>query len=160
MLHADLAKTLESVAAALNSRRRDWVVFGGSAMALYGFDVGEVKDIDIIVSSETAASLMSELCLKNQADGGSARFRSEYLLRPDFGPVEVEILGNFEIKSAMIWHRVALGKPNAICVGNQTVFVAEVAALADIFDLCARPKDLARSQLIRSREDGKEPWAP
>ncbi len=151
MLHVDLSKTLESVAAALNSRRRDWLVFGGSAMALYGFDAGVVKDIDIIVSSETAASLMSELSLKNQADGGSERFRSEYLLRPDFGPVEVEILGNFEIRSGPAWHRIAMGRPNAICVGNQTVFVPEVAALADIFDLCARPKDLARSRQIRSR---------
>ena len=151
MLHVDLSKTLESVAAALNSRRRDWLVFGGSAMALYGFDVGDVKDIDIIVSSETAAGLMSELSLKNQADGGSERFRSEYLLRPDFGPVEVEIMGNFEIKSAMTWNRIALGKPNAICVGNQTVFVPEVAELADIFDLCGRPKDFVRSRQIRSR---------
>jgi len=151
MLPVELAKTLETAAIALNFRHRDWVVFGGAAMVLHGFNIGYIEDIDIIVSGETAADLMVELSLENQADGGSETFRSEFLLRPNFGPTEVEILGNFEIRSGTIWNRIVPRKRVAFSAGSQTIFAPEITELADIFDLCGRTKDLARSRFIRSR---------
>lgn len=150
MLDFDFIQTLETAAVALNAHGQEWVVFGGAAMVLHGLESGAARDIDILVSNEIAVGLMAEFSLKNWADRGSERFRSEYFLQPDWGPIDVEILGGFDVRSKNRWHRVVVEERKAIRVGRQTVFVPRTMELADIFDRCGRPKDLARSQLIRA----------
>ena len=85
MISADFTDTLEATARAMNAVGHRWVVFGGAAMALHGFETSQVRDIDILVSGEAAADLLARWSLRNHADEASARFRSDYLLRPDFG---------------------------------------------------------------------------
>ncbi|MBL4812850.1 MAG: hypothetical protein JKX69_10970 [Rhodobacteraceae bacterium] len=148
MLSNDVVKTLETTASLFNNEGHEWVVFGGAAMALHGYDVGNINDIDIVVSAETAAWLMGQLSLENQADTRSPRFQSDYVLRPNLGPTPVEVLANFRIRAGGMWHWVRPTKLASICVRQQTVFVPEVKELAEIFDLCGRAKDAVKSQML------------
>jgi hypothetical protein len=149
MLTTDFTKTLEAVARILNDDGHEWVVFGGAAMVLHGFDIGTLSDIDIIVSAATAAWLMEKLPVENQADTGSSRFRSDYFLRPNLGPTPVEIMANFKIHSGGNWHWIRPTNVTGVRVGRPMVFTPEVNELAKIFDLCGQAKDIARSQIIK-----------
>lgn len=149
-LNIELAKTLEAAAVVLNRGGQKWVVFGGAAMALHGYDVGVVSDVDILVSAETATWLMKELAVENQADETSPRFRSDYLLRPSLGAVPIEVLADFRIFSRGDWQPIHPKNVTRMEVRGQTVFVLDQAELADVFDLCGREKDLVRSRMLRS----------
>ena len=151
MLTADFVRTIEATAHCLNAGQMEWMMFGGAAMILHGFDIPPAKDIDIIVSGGTAARLMDELSLVNYANPESQLFRSDYLLRPKFGPVPVEILGNFRIWIGQAWHPVRVAQVVEVKIESQRVFVPELNDLASIFDLSGRPKDVIRSAMIRSR---------
>ncbi len=150
MLTADFVRTIEATARSLNAGQMDWMMFGGAAMILHGFEICPAKDIDIVVSGGTAARLMDELSLVNHANPGSQLFRSDYLLRPEFGPVLVEIMGNFRIWNGQAWHAVRVAQVVEVKIGSQRVFVPGLNDLASIFDLSGRPKDVIRSAMIRS----------
>ena len=57
MISADFTDTLEATARAMNAVGHRWVVFGGAAMALHGFETTQVRDIDILVSGEPVDAL-------------------------------------------------------------------------------------------------------
>ena len=117
-------------------------------MALHGLGEGPVADIDIILSGPAAADLCQRYAWQNHADGASLLFRSDTLLRPDFGPVPVEVLGNFRIWDGSAWIAVEPNGPTDIRVGSQIVCLPTRERLAEIFRLCGREKDLQRAALI------------
>ena len=148
-MNTELAKTLEAVARFMNAGGHEWVVFGGAAMVMHGYETGAVSDVDILVSAETAVWMMKELTLDNHADGRSTRFRSDYFLHPDFGSIPVEVVANFRILSDGEWHPVSPTNATRMRVRGQTVFAMEQVELAKVFDLCGREKDLVRSKMLR-----------
>jgi hypothetical protein len=150
MISADFTDTLEATARAMNAVGHRWVVFGGAAMALHGFETTQVRDIDILVSGEAAADLLARWSLRNHADEASARFRSDYLLRPDFGRVPVEIVGNFRVRLGLGWRKVEIRSPIEVAAGAERLFIPARDELAAIFDLCGRAKDIERSRRLRS----------
>lgn len=140
--------TLEVAAAYLNEAGVAWMVFGGAAMALHGFGEDPVADIDIILTGPAAADLCQRHAWQNHADGASLFFRSDTLLRPDFGPVPVELLGNFRIWDGSAWIAVEPNGATDLKVGSQIVYLPTREQLAKIFRLCGREKDLQRAALI------------
>lgn len=143
-----LAITLENTAQILNQYSFSWMVFGGAAMALYGLEKGPVADIDVILTSEAAAFLCKHFSWPNYADAHSSRFRSDYLLRPDLGPVPVEILGGFRISTIHGWVAVADCETRTFCIGSQKIYLPTRQALSSIFRLCGREKDFQRVALL------------
>ncbi|MDO1583041.1 hypothetical protein [Rhizobium oryzicola] len=143
-------QSLENVARLLNEQEVPWLVFGGAAMVLYGLEKGPVADIDVIISATAAARLSEAFSWHNHADGRSARFRSDYLLRPNLGPVPVELLGGFCISTASGWAEISVGETRAHRVGSEVVFLPTPQGLAALFRLCGREKDHRRAGLIES----------
>lgn len=150
MTASPFLRTVEATAAALNACGGEWMLFGGAAMVLLGFDDAPVSDIDIIAESGLAARLMAGHGLENQADTASERFRSDVVLRPTFGAVPVEILSGFRIRHGDGWQAVPVCSAQSAQIGAERVPLPPPARLAQIFTLCGRPKDLVRAARLRA----------
>ncbi|WP_164734864.1 hypothetical protein [Pelagibacterium lentulum] len=135
----------------LTQLEEPWMVFGGAAVALHGIDCGPIKDIDVVLPHRAALRLSAMFSWKNHADERSDRFRSDVLLRPDLGPVPVELLGGFQVRGKSGWVAVDCSETQGIQVGAQRVFVPSLERLANIFRLCGREKDIRRAKLIERR---------
>ncbi len=140
--------TLECAAACLNQEGVSWMVFGGAAMVLHGHLETELKDIDIVVTDSAASMLSNRFSWRNYADNFSPNFRSDYLLRPDFGPIPVEIMGGFRILTEAGWTTVQPGETQNKLIGSQVVRLPSKDRLAEIFRLCGRQKDLIRAGIL------------
>lgn len=144
-------ETLECMASCLKKAGEPWMVFGGAALALHGATAGPIKDIDVILDRQVAERLSILLALENHSDQRSDRFRSDMLLRPDFGPIPVELLGGFRVKRGEVWIPIDCSDTVAVSVGSQTVFIPNRDRLASIFRLCGREKDMLRASLLSAR---------
>ena len=140
----DLELTLAKMAQQLNQHALPWMVIGGAAMVLYGLEKGPVNDIDIVLPSHAAAFLSKKYAWPNYADETSLRFRSDFLLRPETGPVPVELLGGFHILTEQGWTALSVGETVTVSIRSQQVCLPVKAQLAAILRLCGREKDLKR----------------
>lgn len=140
--------TLERAAAFLNQEGVSWMVFGGAAMVLHGHLETELKDIDIVVTDSAASMLSDRFSWRNHADNCSTRFRSDYLLRPDFGSIPVEIMGGFRILAEAGWTIVQPDETQNKLIGSQVVHLPPKDRLAEIFRLCGRQKDVIRANIL------------
>lgn len=147
-MNHEFADTLERMAACLNKLDEEWMVFGGAALALHGIASHKLKDIDVILTDAAAVQLNRRFSWENHADWTSDRFRSDFLFRPDFGAVPVELLGGFKVKKDKDWISVDCGDTVSVVVGAQSVFIPTRSRLAGIFQLCGREKDLHRARLL------------
>jgi hypothetical protein len=140
--------TLERAAACLNQAGVCWMVFGGAAMVLHGHFETNTKDIDIIVTDSDASMLSERFSWRNYSDSRSRRFRSDYLLRPDFGPIPVEIMGGFCILAKAGWTAIQPGETQQKPIGSQVAHLPSKDRLAEIFRLCGRQKDIIRADIL------------
>lgn len=140
--------TLERESACLNQAGGRWMVFGGAAMMLHGHFETKLKDIDIIVNDSAASMLSERFSWRNYADSYSPRFRSDYLLRPDFGSIPVEIMGGFRILAEAGWTTVQPSETLKKPIGSQAAHFPSKERLSEIFRLCGRQKDLIRADIL------------
>jgi hypothetical protein len=148
--NTEFCDTLENTARVLNEQNVPWMLFGGAAMTLLGFEDGPVADIDIILPRASAHSLAELFSWPNYADKQSNRFRSDYLLRPVFGPVAVELLGGFQVLTQTGWVEIPIKETIRHSIGSQSIHLPTCQDLAAIFRVCGREKDLRRAVLIES----------
>lgn len=132
-------------ASELGSISDDWMLFGGAAMVLHGLSGPIVSDIDIVTSTDTAAQLAEKYALPDQSNSASKLFRSDVFVRPDFGPIPVEVMGGFEIYRDGLWVPVTAAQFQKVSISGQTVNLASRHRLKEIFELCGREKDLTRA---------------
>lgn len=149
-LSSNHIETLKNTSRFLAANEDPWWVLGSAAIALCGVDPQIIRDIDVVISPEDARRLMTLHDLINQADGGDHRFRSGTMLRPDLGPVRVEILSNYEIRERGIWTPLALNTRKTVEVEGATLFVPELDEQIEVLSRLGREKDLQRIALIRS----------
>jgi len=149
-----LEQTLIRLGDLMSGCHDPWCVFGGTAMLLHGYRTGPIADIDVLVSLADAERLAASNGLENVADGGTARFRSTILLKPDFGVIPVEILGGFEISAEGGWQAVVVHERTEMHLGHATTFIAAIDDIARIFRLSGRAKDLERLKLLEESHLG------
>lgn len=125
-----------------------WCIFGGAALYLHGYRDMPFSDIDVLISIADCERLCAIRDLRNEADGGTDRFRSDFLLHPHLGPLDVEIMSNFEIFADKQWHRIDIESPNETRFRSAIVPVASLDKVRSIFQRSGRDKDLARLKLI------------
>lgn len=147
-MRREVADTLERMAACLNTLDHEWMVFGGTALALHGIASHPLNDVDVILTDAAAAQLNRMFSWENHADSDSDRFRSVFLFKPDFGAVPVELLGGFRVKKDEAWISVDCRDTVSVVVGAQSIFIPTRSRLASIFRLCGREKDLHRARLL------------
>lgn len=150
MLGDDLTQTLSNLVPFLDQMQDPWWVLGSAAVALKGFDPGDVRDVDVLVSVRDAEALTLRWTIKNEPDGGTALYRSDYFLRPDLGPLPVEIMAGYKIFRDGIWLAVWPETREQIEFGGALVFVPDDNDLLSIFRALGREKDLKRISVMRS----------
>lgn len=143
-----LEQTLIRLGDLMSDCEDPWCVFGGTAMLLHGYRNGPIADIDVLISIADGKRLIASKALENVADGGTARFRSAILLKPDLGEIPVEILAGFDIFADGQWQDIQVTERVEARLGSATTFIAGVGDIARIFQLSGRPKDLARLKLL------------
>ncbi len=143
-----LEETLLRLAGLMSSCRDRWCIFGGAALYLHGYRDIPFSDIDILASATDCDRICAAVNLRNEADGGSGRFRSKILLHPRPCPLEIEIMSDFEIFTDDAWQAIDIGEPVERRLGFATVPVASLDKVASIFRLSGREKDLARLKII------------
>ncbi len=144
MLSQPLKTTLEEVTVYLDQTHDPWWILGSAAVALKGYDPGEVRDIDVLVSLSDAARLMQHWGSLDEVDGGTANYRSQHFLKPALGPVPVEIMAGYEICEKGRWLSVWPMTRDAIKIGSTTLFVPGDEELISIFRRLGRDKDFDR----------------
>ena len=151
-VHTDsLTQTLLKLAQCLSQTEDPWWVLGSAAVFLKGYDPGQVGDIDVLVSERDAAKLMSRHGWSNDKDGGTERYRSGYVLRPDLGALPVEILANYEIMTRQTWKPVWPASRFKVMHKGCAFYVPSDENLVEIFERLARPKDFDRIRAMQGR---------
>ncbi|MFN3214668.1 MAG: hypothetical protein ACE37M_16295 [Henriciella sp.] len=151
-MHTDsLTETLAVLARRLSQTEDPWWILGSAAVYIKGYDPGQVGDIDVLVSQQDAAKLMSRHGWDNDKDGGTKRYRSGYVLRPSLGGVPVEILANYEILTRHGWEPVRPTSRLKVIHSGNAFYVPSDADLIEIFERLGRPKDFDRIRAIQAR---------
>ena len=143
-INADLAATLDLVAAGCAGLRDDWWVFGGAGMALAGVPDLDPPDVDLIVSEPDAIQLIALWRAHIQTGGASPLFRSRIFAKAQIGPLPVEIMAGFEVREPHGWSPVWPRTRQAVERPSGTLFIPTAAEQAEICRRFGRPKDLAR----------------
>ena len=151
-MHTDsLTQTLQKLAHCLLQVEDPWWILGSAAVYLKGYNPGRVGDVDVLVSEQDAVKLMSRHGWSNDKDGGTERYRSGYVLRPDLGALPVEILANYEIMSRQTWKPVWPASRHKVLHNGGAFYVPSDANLIEIFERLARPKDFIRIRAMQGR---------
>ena len=143
-INADLAATLDLVAAGCAGLSDDWWVFGGAGMALAGVQDLSPPDVDLIVSERDAAQLIALWGAHIETGGASPLFRSRIFAKAQIGPLPVEIMAGFEVREPHGWSPVLPRTRQAVERPSGTLFIPTAAEQAEICRRFGRPKDLAR----------------
>jgi len=149
ILSEALQNTLLRIADFLADAQDPWWVLGSAAMTLIGVDPGDINDVDLLVSDPDARALMRRYGLENQADGGTAQFKSDIFLLPALGDIRVEVMSGYQIRCGAAWDRVAPQTRQRISLAGAELFVPERAEQAALLERLGRPKDLQRLARLR-----------
>lgn len=143
-INADLAATLDLVAAGCAGLADDWWVFGGAGMALAGVQGLSPPDVDLIVSERDALQLIALWGAHIETSGASPLFRSKIFAKAQIGPLPVEIMASFEVYEPHGWTPVRPRTRQAVQRSGGMIFIPNAAEQAEICRRFGRPKDLAR----------------
>jgi hypothetical protein len=143
-INADLAATLDLVAAGCAGLRDDWWVFGGAGMALVGVHGLSPPDVDLIVSERDAVQLIALWDARIETGGASPLFRSKIFAKASTGPLPVEIMASFEVREPHGWSPIWPRTRQAVQRPGGTLFIPTAVEQAEICRRFGRPKDLAR----------------
>ena len=153
MLSTAEQNALRQVAALLSDTSDPWWILGSAAMALIGVDPGEIRDIDVLVSSRDARALRECDGVENAADGGSETYRSAVFLRTQADTLTVEIMAGYDIRRGDIWQPVAPASREKVMVGDAAVFVPSREEQISLLKRLGRDKDRRRLQLFKPSRD-------
>jgi hypothetical protein len=147
---AALAETLAMVAQAAADAEDEWWIIGSAAVVLHGGKVPHVKDVDLMMSSRDAESLLRRVGEEPKIGTWSDRFRSDVFGILKKAPVPIEIFGGFRLSVDGKWRELSLLTREAMEVGGARVFVPEAQELVRLLNSFGRSKDLERAKLLRA----------
>jgi hypothetical protein len=145
-----LAAALVQVAEAAAVARDRWWIIGSAAVALHGADVGEIGDIDLLMSRRDSARLLGSLGLAPAPGVPSARFRSAAFGRFEARGVEVEVMGGLHLADGSGWRPVRLRGRESVMVAGRLVYRPPRRELAALLRRFGRPKDLVRAAALEA----------
>ncbi len=141
-----LRETLLELKAVSADFQDEWKLIGSAAAHIAGADVGDIHDVDLVLSPFDARAL----ALRWKArllppPPPHAQFRSDPFYRFD-GPLTVEAMANFEINIAGDWRPVDLKTRLAI----DGLFVPDVEEQIALLKLMGRAKDAPRIEALEA----------
>lgn len=151
MSYHSFNQTLDRLVRLLAVTEDPWWILGSAAVYLRGHDPGHIGDIDVLLSVADAQRIMSDHGLYNQRDGGTPRYRSAYILKPNLGDMRIELLAGYEIHQDGVWTSIRPTSRNSISYNGNVVFVPSDAELISIFEQLGRAKDIVRIRSMQTR---------
>ena len=142
---AELAVTLDVLAAAAGGLQDQWWLFGGAAMVLLGLDDLKVPDVDVLASETDALRLLEALGGERVGEAPVGQFRSKVFGKATSTPLVVEVMAGLEVHSAGAWTAVRPRTRVPLPWGAHQLFVPDAAEQAAICRTFGRPKDLTRA---------------
>ena len=146
-----VSQTLERLAEFLSVTQDPWWILGSMAVFLKGYDPGRIGDIDVLVSEGDAARLMSHHGLANDKDGGTSRYRSNYVLQPILGDLPIDLLAGYEIFYGETWRPIEPKSHQQVTYDGITFYVLADEELIALFEMLGRAKDLDRIRAMQTR---------
>jgi hypothetical protein len=129
-----------------------WWIIGSAAAALHGAEVGEVVDIDLLMSRRDAARLLRSRGLAPVPGAPSDRFRSTAFGRFDAGGFEVEVMGGLHLRVRGEWRPVRLRGRETVAVAGGLIHLPPRRELVTLLRRFGRDKDLARAAALEALE--------
>ena len=143
-------QTLLSIAAELQEINPEFYVIGASAMILSGIEIGETSDIDILTTEVNASKLQHLLKMYMEVAPETKEndlFHSNFA-RFNFPLMDIEVMGNLQIRKNNIWQPVWVQEYREVLVGEIIVRIPTVEEQKRILSLFGREKDLKRLQML------------
>ncbi|RYE04258.1 MAG: hypothetical protein EOP61_01325 [Sphingomonadales bacterium] len=134
----------------------DWWVIGSAAAVLHGASLGEIADIDVMLSVADARRILPGLGVALTPGVADQRFRSEFYCQWTSPPVPVDFMAGFTAHGAPL----VPATREAITIGEQILFVPAKDELIAILQFFGRPKDLERARLLEAWRIGLSSSSP
>ena len=141
-----IVQTLASMTAELLEIGPDFYIIGASAMILSDIEIGETSDIDILTTEMNSLKLQCslkaymEIALETKEDG---LFSSNFA-RFNLPLMDVEVMGNLQIKKNNVWQFVYVQEYREIFIGDLIIRIPTMEEQKRILSLFGREKDLKR----------------
>lgn len=115
-----ITQSLASITVELQEISPDFYVIGASAMILSGIEVGETADIDILTTEMNSCKLQHLLKTYMEI---SPETKEDDLFRSNFARfklplMDIEVMGDLQIKKNDIWQSVCVKEYKEIFIGN------------------------------------------
>ena len=141
-----IVQTLASMTAELLEIGPDFYIIGASAMILSDIEIGETSDIDILTTEMNSLKLQCslkaymEIAPETKKDG---LFSSNFA-RFNLPLMDVEVMGNLQIKKNNVWQFVYVQEYREIFIGDLIIRIPTMEEQKRILSLFGREKDLKR----------------
>lgn len=125
-----------------------WWIIGSAAIALHGFSVSPIRDVDLLMSARDAEMFLKRIGGQQRGGKPSTKFQSDVFGTWIDPPLPVEVMGGFRLATSAGWQPVWPQTRERKTVGEQALFVPSVAELKAMLLSFGRPKDLERARLL------------
>lgn len=125
----------EALFETMQGLRSPWWVIGPAAVALYGAEVGTLKEIDVVISPGDSRALESRLTCKKLRRDGTPLLRARTTLVANLGEMPVAFHSWLETREGGTWQPFALERRKPIEVGEALM---PVPARDDLIDMLRR----------------------
>ena len=145
-----ITQSLASITVELQEISPDFYVIGASAMILSGIEVGETADIDILTTEMNSCKLQHLLKTYMEI---SPETKEDDLFRSNFARfklplMDIEVMGDLQIKKNDIWQSVCVKEYEEIFIGNLIIKIPTIEEQKRILSLFGREKDLKRILIL------------
>ncbi|QUT39389.1 hypothetical protein INE89_01565 [Bacteroides thetaiotaomicron] len=145
-----ITQSLASITVELQEISPDFYVIGASAMILSGIEVGETADIDILTTEMNSCKLQHLLKTYMEI---SPETKEDDLFRSNFARfklplMDIEVMGDLQIKKNDIWQSVCVKEYKEIFIGNLIIKIPTIEEQKRILSLFGREKDLKRILIL------------
>lgn len=143
-------QTLLSIATQLQEINQEFYIIGAAAMILSDIEIGETSDIDILTTDVNASRLQYLLKVYMEVAPETKEndlFHSNFA-RFNLPLMDIEVMGNLQIKKNDIWQPVCVQEYREISVGEIIARIPTIGEQKRILSLFGREKDLKRLQIL------------
>ena len=141
-----ITQSLASITVELQEISPDFYVIGASAMILSDIEIGETSDIDILTTEMNSLKLQCSLKAYMEI---APETKEDDLFRSNFARfnlplMDVEVMGNLQIKKNNVWQFVYVQEYREIFIGDLIIRIPTMEEQKRILSLFGREKDLKR----------------
>ena len=142
--------TLASIAVELQGINSEFYIIGASAMILSDIEIGETSDIDILTTAANSIKLQQLLSRYIEV---APKTKENDLFRSNFARfnlplMDIEVMGDLQIKKNNAWLPVCVEKYGEIFIGNLMIRIPTIEEQKRILSFFGREKDLKRIPIL------------